>query len=207
MKIIAVKPLTIADIKVIRYARFSDERGYFSETYRKSILEKIAEFKTVSFVQHNESFSQKNVIRGLHFQFNPYMGKLVRPLMGNLIDLALDIRQGSPYYGKIIAYNLTAYSKQDYGEWIWLPPGFAHGVCFTQESTIEYLCTGEYNPNCEVSISPLAPDIDWSLCDPILKQQIEQIKAGAVISQKDTAGLTITQWSQDPRATYFRYDH
>lgn len=80
-----------------------------------------------------------------------------------MIDLFLDIRKGSPNYGMAAAYDMRSSSDNDFAEWIWIPPGFAHGNFFTQESTIEYMCSGEYSPDCEATISPLATDLDWSL--------------------------------------------
>jgi len=208
MKILEVKTLAIPEIKIIKYARFNDERGYFTETFKRSDFDTnpdLSFLKDLAFVQTNESHSVKNVIRGLHFQWNPYMGKLVRPIRGHLIDLALDIRKNSPFYGKIIAYDLLAKPEMNCNEWIWLPPGFAHGVFFLEETTIEYSCTGEYSPTCEVGISPLAPDIDWSLCDPNLKNIFDEVKKNAILSPKDAAGLTLAQWTTDDRSSNFKY--
>lgn len=206
MKIIEVKTLAIPDVKVIRYARFSDERGYFTETYRTGDFENIPGFKELRFTQGNESHSKQNVIRGLHFQWNPYMGKLVRPIRGHLIDMALDIRKNSPFYGKIIAYDLPTKPEMDYGEWIWLPPGFAHGVFLPEETTIEYNCTGEYSPSYEVGINPLTPDLDWSLCDQNLKKLFDEARQNILLSPKDAAGLTLTQWTADDRSNNFVYN-
>jgi len=92
MKILDVKSLAIESVKVIRFARFCDERGYFTETFRKSDLlnnSQIDSMTNVEFVQANESLSKKGVIRGLHFQWNPYMGKLVRTIKGRMVDIVL----------------------------------------------------------------------------------------------------------------------
>ena len=134
------------------------------------------------------------------------MGKLVRCVHGRLVDLFLDIRLGSPTFGKIAAYDMAAPSDAPSGEWIWLPPGFAHGVFFTTESRIEYLCSGEYNPACEAGLSPVTGDLDWSLCDAGLKGEFDALIAnGAVLSEKDRQGLSLTAWAADPRAQHFRY--
>ena len=96
MKIIEVKCLAIPDVKVIRFGRFRDHRGYFTEPFRKSDFAHHPEMgfmKGVEFFQANESFSNAGVIRGLHFQWNPYMGKLVRTIAGRMVDLVLDIRK------------------------------------------------------------------------------------------------------------------
>ena len=138
MKILEVKNLAIEDVKVIKYARFSDHRGYFTETFRKSDFQKLNIFKNVEFIQSNESYSKKGVIRGLHFQWNPYMGKLIRTLRGRMVDMVMDIRKGSKTFGKIIAYDMPADTESDFGEWIWVPVGFAHGNFFPEDSQIEY---------------------------------------------------------------------
>lgn len=124
MKILAVDTLSIPDIKIVRYARFGDQRGYFTEHWRKSDLARHPQtdfLSDVEFVQTNESFSLPGTIRGLHFQWNPYQGKLVRTVHGHMIDMALDIRRSSPTFGKIVAYELAANEDTTYGEWIWLP--------------------------------------------------------------------------------------
>lgn len=208
MKIVAVEALAIPDVKVIRFGRFCDQRGYFTEPFRRTDIDAQAEFlRGVAFPQSNESYSHPNVVRGLHFQWNPYMGKLVRTIAGRMVDLVMDIRQGSPTYGKIIAHDMPARGQQAEVEWIWVPPGFAHGNLFTAPTYIEYFCSGEYSPGCEAGISPVAEDLDWSLCDPRLKAEFDQIARGsaAVLSDKDRQGLSLTAWGADPRAANFVY--
>jgi dTDP-4-dehydrorhamnose 3,5-epimerase-like enzyme len=110
MKITEIKSLSIPAIKVVRFARFVDFRGYFTEPFRKSDFSAQLEFmKGVEFFQFNESFSRSNVLRGLHFQWNPLMGKLVRTVQGRMVDLFLDIRKGSPTYGKAAAYDIPSW--------------------------------------------------------------------------------------------------
>lgn len=209
MKILAVNSLEIPEIKIIRFARFCDHRGYFTETFRHSdfrILTEMAFMKVVQFVQMNESYSKAGTIRGLHFQWNPYMGKLVRTIIGHMVDLILDIRKGSPTCGKIIGYDMPSDPQQDFQEWIWVPPGFAHGNFFLKDTTIEYLCSGEYSRGCEAGISPMAADIDWSLCDPGLRRIFEDIvRDQPIITDKDKNGLLVTAWSQDERSMNFVY--
>lgn len=209
MKLLEVKALHLDKLKVIKFARFHDHRGYFTEHYRKSdfINHPYMDFiKHVEFVQANESFSKKGTIRGLHFQWNPYMGKLVRTLMGRMIDMVLDIRKGSSTFGKIILYDMPADHEADYQEWIWVPPGFAHGNFFTQDTLIEYFCSGEYSPGCEAGISPLAQDIDWSLCDKRLKKLYDKItSATTLITDKDKNGFSVSQWKNDERSNNFIY--
>ena len=207
MKITQVKSLAIPAIKVIRFARFTDFRGYFTEPFRKSDFSTQLGFMVgVDFVQFNESFSRPKVVRGLHFQWSPFMGKLVRTVQGRMVDLFLDIRKGSPTYGMAAAYAIPSTWDRDYAEWIWIPPGFAHGNYFTQESTIEYACSGEYSPGYEAGISPLSPDIDWSLCDPALKAEFDTIVANSpIITDKDKNSLSLAAWTADERSNQFLY--
>jgi dTDP-4-dehydrorhamnose 3,5-epimerase len=209
MKILSVSALGIPDIKVIRFARFCDLRGFFTEPFRKSDFQKHPEMgflSQASFVQTNESYSHQGVIRGLHFQWNPFMGKLVRTVVGHMVDVVLDIRRGSPYYGRAIAYSMPSQPTADYSEWIWVPPGFAHGNYFLAPTHIEYFCSGEYSPGCEAGICPLADDLDWSLCDPALRRQFAELTAaGGVLSDKDRAGLKLRDWESDPRSANFIY--
>src|SRR3954454_7369139 len=144
MKILAVEPLKIPEIKVIRFARFGDQRGYFTEHFRQTDFQTnpfTPFMRGVEFVQTNESFSRAGTVRGLHFQWNPYMGKLVRTLYGHMIDLVLDIRKGSPTFGKAIAYDMLSNHAEHFNEWIWVPPGFAHGNTFLEDTAIEYFCS------------------------------------------------------------------
>lgn len=213
MKVLAVSSLLIPEVKVIRFGRFADHRGYFTEHFRQSDFQthpELAFLREVQFVQCNESLSKAGTLRGLHFQWNPYVGKLVRAVAGRLVDLVLDIRLGSPTLGKILAYDLPAAPERSFADWIWVPPGFAHGTLFPagpEVSVIEYFCTGQYNPACEASISPLAPDIDWSLCAPELHRDFQAVvAAGPLITDKDRGGFSVAQWTHDPRAEEFVYN-
>lgn len=215
VKLLEVKSLAISEIKVLRFARFHDHRGYFTEHYRRSDFLTHPDLQClqgVEFVQANESFSRPGTVRGLHFQWNPYVGKLVRTVWGQMIDLVLDIRKGSPTVGKILAYDIKATADADTAEWIWVPPGFAHGNFFLEETIIEYFCSGQYNPNCEAGISPLSPDIDWSLCDPALRRLFGELiskesaqATGLLLSEKDRNGLSLSGWLRDARADAFVY--
>jgi dTDP-4-dehydrorhamnose 3,5-epimerase len=210
MKIVSVTPLVMPEVKVIRFARFSDVRGYFTEPFRRSDLDSspaLGFLRGVPLLQMNESWSRKGVIRGLHFQWSPYMGKLVRCVHGRLVDFFLDIRLGSPTFGRIAAYDMTSHDGSAYGEWIWLPPGFAHGAMFPEDSRIEYMCSGEYNPTCEGAISPMAPDLDWSLCDERLRREFDSLReAGPIMSDKDRDAPSLDAWRQDPRAANFVFE-
>jgi dTDP-4-dehydrorhamnose 3,5-epimerase len=207
VKILEIRSLPIPELKVIRFGRFRDDRGYFTEPYRRSDLDAEAEFLAgLSFPQSNESYSRAGVVRGLHFQWSPFMGKLVRTISGRMVDLALDIRLDSPTLGKIVAYDMPAFRDAEWSEWIWVPPGFAHGNFFTDETIIEYFCTGEYSPGNEAGISPLAADLDWSLCDGDLRKEFDDLVAGeATISDKDRDGASLASWLEDARSLEFRY--
>lgn len=210
MKITDVFELPIPEVKVIRFARFPDNRGYFSEQYRFSDFESgeaTPFMRGVRFVQANESFSRQGAVRGLHFQWNPYMGKLVRTIRGHMIDVVLDIRKGSPTFGKIVAHDMPVHGDEDFAEWIWVPPGFAHGNTFTEDTVIEYFCSGEYSPGNEAGISPIADDIDWSLCIPELADQFQTIASSTTLmTDKDRNSFSVASWAADPRSENFRYD-
>jgi len=206
MKIIEVKTLAIPDIKVIRFGRFNDSRGYFTETFRNSDFQDLDFMKSVRFLQCNDAYSRAGTFRGFHFQWNPYMGKLVRSAIGRILDLALDIRKGAPTFGKVIAYELISKPEDDQNEWIWLPPGFAHGILALEESQVEYFCSGEYSPGCEASISPMAADIDWSICDAKLKKAFDSIVPKTkLITEKDKNGLTLAAWLKEKNSDQFIY--
>jgi dTDP-4-dehydrorhamnose 3,5-epimerase len=210
MKILSISDLAIPEVKVIRFARFRDDRGYFSEHYRFSDFENgdAAPFMNgVRFLQMNESFSRPHTVRGLHYQWNPFMCKLVRTVRGRMVDMVLDIRKGSPTYGKIIAYDMPVTADEEYSEWIWVPPGFAHGNTFTEDTVIEYLCSGEYSPGNEAGISPIADDLDWTLCDPELASLFQQIAHSTdLMTDKDRTGFSLASWTADPRSENFLYD-
>jgi len=203
MKILETRDLGLPGVKVVRYARFRDERGYFTETFRREEMSE-ALGGEIEVVQQNESRSAADVVRGLHLQWNPWQGKLVRAIEGRLIDVALDVRRGSPTFGQAVALEMPARPGDDDCVWIWLPPGFAHGAFFTETTTIQYLCTGAWSPGCEASISPAAPDIDWSPCDPALREEIRALlDGGARLSEKDRDGMSLAEWRESEAASRF----
>lgn len=209
MKILEVKSLAIPEIKIIRFARFADARGYFTEHFRQSDFQSHPELGPamagIEFVQANENFSRRGVIRGMHFQWNPYQGKLVRTVRGRMVDLVLDIRRGSPTVGKMLAYDIPSRPELGHADWIWVPPGFAHGNMFPEESQVEYFCSGEWSLGCEAGISPLAADLDWSLCEPELRQMFLELAPEAPMTDKDRHGLTLAAWLADERSAQFVY--
>lgn len=151
---------------IIKPAVFEDDRGYFFESYnREKFMENGID---VSFVQDNESKSKRGVLRGLHFQRSPYaQGKLVRVMRGSVLDVAVDIRKGSPTYGKWSSIVLSGQNKWMY----WIPEGFAHGFLTLEEETIFfYKCTNVYNKTSEGAIRWNDPDlnIDWGIGNPVI---------------------------------------
>ena len=195
MKIVSITEAQIPGVKLINFERFTDKRGFFTETFRVSdfINNELKCFPN-GIMQANESYSRRNVLRGLHFQWNPNMGKLVRTISGHMVDLVLDLRQGSPTQGKIMAFNMPANSTDGTTSWIWVPEGCAHGNFFLEDSYIEYFCSGSYNGECEAGVSPFAVDIDWSICDPKLKNLFADLKDSFIATSKDINGLSVKQW-------------
>ena len=187
MKVVEVRNLAIPEIKVIRYGRFLDDRGFFTETFRKSDFMRHPQLdfmKEVEFLQCNESYSKPGTVRGMHFQWNPYMGKLVRTLQGRMIDLILDVRKGSPNFGKLIGYDMPADHNADYADWIWVPPGFAHGFkALTERVEVLYKVTDYQYKEHERTLMWNDPDlnINWGeKFDPIM-------------SEKDMKGLSFEE--------------
>ncbi|MEM3192914.1 MAG: dTDP-4-dehydrorhamnose 3,5-epimerase [Candidatus Micrarchaeaceae archaeon] len=137
----------IPDVIEIIPRNFPDERGFFFENYKKSDFLSIG--INYEFPQDNTSFSRKNVVRGLHFQSPPHeQGKLVRAVTGSILDVAVDIRVGSPTYGKWVSRELNEENKK----MLWIPPGFAHGFFAIKESLVHYKVTNEYNKDSEGGI-------------------------------------------------------
>jgi len=149
---------TIPDVKILEPRVFGDERGFFMETFRESwFRENVAD---VTFVQDNHSKSRQGILRGLHYQEQQPQGKLVRVVSGEVFDVAVDIRQGSPTFGQWVGHYISAENKRQ----MWVPEGFAHGFLVTSESAeFVYKCTDYYHPESERSIRWNDPTlgIDW----------------------------------------------
>jgi dTDP-4-dehydrorhamnose 3,5-epimerase len=165
----------IKGLFVIKPRVFEDARGYFFESYNNSVFEKSG--LKLDFVQDNQSLSQKGVLRGLHFQNPPFsQGKLVRVITGAVLDVAVDIRKGSPTYGKYFGLELTEANK-----WMmYVPPGFAHGFLTLEDNTIfSYKCTHYYSKASEDCLLWNDPDIgiDWKLTnEPLLSDKDKEGK-------------------------------
>lgn len=154
--------LAIADVVLVQPVRHGDDRGYFCETYKKPQFDAFG--LDIAFVQDNESLSREvGVVRGLHFQTPPMaQAKLVRAVRGAIFDVAVDIRKGSPSYGRWVAATLTA----EKGEQLLVPHGFAHGFCTLEPDTIvAYKVDAPYSPPHDAGIRWDDPDlaIDWPL--------------------------------------------
>jgi dTDP-4-dehydrorhamnose 3,5-epimerase len=206
MKINSIFEAEIAGVKLIQFERFLDKRGYFSETFRYSdFLENNLGIFPNGILQTNESYSRRNVLRGLHFQWNRPMGKLVRTITGHMVDLVLDLRIGSPTQGKIMAFNMPIAPHDTISNWIWVPEGCAHGNYFLEDSYIEYYCSASYNGNCESGVSPFATDIDWSICDSRLKNLFFDMKDSFITTSKDLNGHSVESWMSSSDAENFKF--
>lgn len=156
----------IKGLIIIKPRVFEDGRGYFFESYNKTAFHNLG--LKMEFVQDNQSLSQKGVLRGLHFQNPPHaQGKLVRVINGAVLDVAVDIRKGSPTYGKWHAIELTESNKLMF----YVPEGFAHGFLTLEDNTIfSYKCTNVYNKASEGCIlwNDADLNINWNIKDPML---------------------------------------
>lgn len=166
MEIIETK---IKGLLIIKPTVFQDDRGYFFESYNREKFTNAG--ISYTFVQDNESKSQKGVLRGLHFQNPPWaQGKLVRVMKGAVLDVAVDIRKNSPTYGQWDSIELSESNKMMY----WVPPGMAHGFVTLENDTVFfYKCTNLYNKTSEGSIRWNDPDlnIDWGIENPVLSEK------------------------------------
>ena len=170
--------LNIKGVWLIKPQRFGDSRGYFSETWKQEEFE--AHVGKVNFVQDNESFSTHGVLRGLHLQRGEWgQAKLVRVSRGEVLDVAVDLRSGSPTWGKHVAVKLT----HEGGEQLFIPRGFAHGFAvLSDEAQFQYKVDNIYAPHSEMSIAFNDPDlgVDW-LLDP----------SEMLLSDKDKKGMRL----------------
>ncbi|WP_337010203.1 dTDP-4-dehydrorhamnose 3,5-epimerase [Pantoea sp. AS142] len=167
MKIIDTK---IPDVKIFEPAVFGDERGFFFESFSQKKFDN-AVGRHVEFVQDNHSKSSKGVLRGLHYQLNPFaQGKLVRCVAGAVFDVAVDIRKQSPFFGQWVGVELSSENKRQ----LWIPEGFAHGfLTLTDNTEFVYKTTNFYSKESERSIiwnDPLI-NIDWPEKEVLLSEK------------------------------------
>lgn len=150
----------IADVKILEPAVFGDERGFFMETFRADEFAKVTGAKP--FVQDNHSKSANGILRGLHYQLKQTQGKLVRVVSGAVFDVAVDMRESSPTFGRSVGVELSAENKRQ----LWVPEGFAHGFYVISDAAeFIYKCTDYYHPESEVSLlwNDPALGIDWPI--------------------------------------------
>src|SRR5579862_4725356 len=168
---------------------FQDSRGFFMETFREDQFLKHG--LPTHFVQDNHSRSAKGVVRRLHFQWDPPMGKLMRVSQGSAFLVAVDIRKGSPTFGKWVGIEASAENRRS----VWAPAGFARGFCaLTDPTEIQYKCTGIYNSKAESAIRWNDPriGIEWPLTD-------------VVVSEKDRNARTLEEWLASPESDNVSY--
>lgn len=168
-----VTPTSIPDVLILEPQIFGDDRGFFYESFNQEAFHRITGLD-VTFVQDNHSRSARNVLRGLHYQLPPKaQGKLVRVVVGEVFDVAVDIRENSPTFGKWVGENLSANNKRQ----LWIPPGFAHGFLVVSEyAEFLYKTTEYYAPECERGIRWDDPElaIQWPLTgNPLLSAKDE----------------------------------
>lgn len=179
----------LGEVVVVAPPVFEDERGYFMESFRS---DRFADLGLPSeFAQDNHSRSQKGVVRGLHCQWEPPQGKLMRVTLGNAFCVAVDIRKGSPTVGQWFGLELSADNKLQ----MWAPAGFARGFCAVSDWVeVQYKCTAIYNPKAETSIdwADLAIGIDWP-------------EGAAILSEKDRNALSLEQWLDSPGAEKLKF--
>ena len=152
---------------------FHDERGFFFESYSQAVFK--ANGINAAFVQDNQSYSKKNVLRGLHYQTGAFaQGKLVRVIKGKALDVAVDLRKDSPTYGKYDSVILDDVKCN----MLYIPEGFAHGFLALEETILTYKCTSVYNKSSEGGIIWNDPDlnIDWQAKDPIISEKDMELK-------------------------------
>lgn len=179
----------LGEVVVLVPRAFADQRGYFMETYREDQFLDLG--LPGSFVQDNHSYSKKGVVRGLHFQWEPPMGKLMRVTRGAAFLVAVDLRLGSPTLGKWVGIESTTENRKQ----VWAPASFARGFCaLTDDVEVQYKCTGTYNGKAESAIrwDDPAIGIEWPMRD-------------VIISEKDQKAQTLAEWLASPDARNFVY--
>jgi dTDP-4-dehydrorhamnose 3,5-epimerase len=177
------------DVVVVAPQPYRDERGFFVETYRADRFEELG--LPTNFVQDNQSVSRKGVIRGLHFQWDQPMGKLMRVTAGTAFLVAVDIRKDSATLGKWVGLEVSAENMKQ----VWAPAGFARGFCaLTENVVVQYKCTATYNSKAESAIlwNDPAVGIEWPLKEVLL-------------SQKDGKARTLNEWLASPNSEHFLY--
>jgi dTDP-4-dehydrorhamnose 3,5-epimerase len=186
---IDIESRELNDVVVLVPEVFQDSRGFFLEAFREDQFKEMG--LPTHFVQDNHSRSVKGTVRGLHFQWEPPMGKLMRVTLGTAFLVAVDIRHGSPTLGKWVGVTASAENRRQ----VWAPAGFARGFCVVSDhAEIQYKCTGLYNSKAESGIlwNDPAIGVEWPVSEPIL-------------SDKDRKAQTLAQWLESPLSKNFTY--
>jgi dTDP-4-dehydrorhamnose 3,5-epimerase len=184
-----VEPTTIPEVLVVRPRVFPDERGWFTEVLQADVFAGLG--LPTRFVQVNQSRSTRGVVRGLHFQWDPPQGKLMRVVTGRAFMVAVDVRPGSPTLGRAV----TLEGSSDEPVLFWAPASFARGfAALSDVAEIEYFCTATYNPACETGIrwDDPAVGIRWPVDEPRL-------------SPKDASAGTLADWLARPESARFAW--
>src|SRR6266852_2814133 len=187
---ITIESKHLQDVVVVVPDIFRDGRGFFSETFRADQFRLLG--LPTEFVQDNHSRSARGVVRGLHFQWAPPMGKLMRVSLGSAFLVAVDIRKGSPTLGKWAGVVASDENRRQ----VWAPAGFARGFCVLSDvAEIQYKCTGIYNNKAESGIQWDDPQIgiEWPLTD-------------VQLSDKDRNAQTLAQWLASPESANFSFE-
>ncbi len=167
------KRMDIPEVVLVEPVIYADNRGSFAETYKLSDFSQFGINK--QFVQANHSCSKKNVLRGLHYQLSPMsQGKLVQAVVGEIFDVAVDVRKESPYYKRWVSANLSSENKS----MLYIPEGFAHGFCVLSDNAeVIYYCTEEYSPEFDSGIiwNDSSVNIEWPIKTPILSEKDSQL--------------------------------
>lgn len=166
-----VQDTPLEGVKLLTPKIFGDDRGFFMETFNRDTAREVG--LPTEFVQDNHSYSQHGVLRGLHYQYPTWQGKLVRVVMGEIFDVAVDIRPDSPTRGQWFGAKLSGENKQQ----LYVPAGFAHGFCVTSEDAhVLYKCTTLYKPDEDAGVLWNDPDIgiEWPVESPILSAKDEK---------------------------------
>lgn len=185
----AIESTALDEVKIVVPQLMPDDRGFFAEVFRADLFEQLGLPGT--FRQLNHSRSSRGVVRGLHFQWDPPMGKLMRVIVGRAFLVAVDIRVGSPTLGRWVGLDANADAPRE----LWAPASFARGVCVLSDvAEIEYLTTGTYNNATESGIrwNDPAIGIEWPVREPIL-------------SAKDESAQTLAEWLARPESANFAY--
>jgi dTDP-4-dehydrorhamnose 3,5-epimerase len=180
----------IDDVVVVTPDAFKDDRGFFMELYRQDLFRELG--LPTSFVQVNLSGSVRNVVRGLHFQWDPPMGKLMRVPRGRAFLVAVDLRKDSPTLGQWVSITASPEDRRQ----LWAPASFARGFCSLDDFTeVEYLCTATYNGSAESGIRWDDPEIgiDWPVTE-------------ALLSAKDRVARSLADWLSSPESDQFRLE-